>query len=66
VAYVRRRGLELAGLALGIATGVGVAAGWLVPALHHLSGPPPVNSPPVVIHAPPTAPEPDPAALDAE
>jgi hypothetical protein len=57
VAYVRRRrrGLELAGLALGIAAGVGVAAGWLVPALHHLSGPPPVNSRPVVIHAPPTA-----------
>ena len=63
---MRRRGLELASLALGIAAGVGIAAGWLVPALHHLSGPPPVNSPPVVVHASPTAPEPDPGALDAE
>ena len=62
---MRRRGLELASLALGIAAGVGIAAGWLVPALRHLSGPPPVNSPPVVVHASPTAPEPDPAALDA-
>jgi hypothetical protein len=46
--------------------GVGVAVGWLVPALRHLSGPPPVNSPPVVINARPAAPGPDPAALDAE
>jgi hypothetical protein len=46
--------------------GVGVAVGWLVPALRHLSGPPPVNSPPVVVNARPAAPGPDPAALDAE
>jgi len=68
----RRRGLELAGLVLGIAAGVGVAVGWLVPALRHLSGPPPVNSPPVVVHDSPRPPlpsgsqaAPDPAALDA-
>ena len=35
-----RRGLELAGLVLGIAAGVGVAATWLIPSLRHLSGPP--------------------------
>ena len=66
----RRRGFEFAGLALGIAAGVGIAAGWLVPSLRHLSGPPPVNAPPVLVHAPPAVPgpsaEPDPAALDAE
>jgi len=69
----RRRGLEIAGLVLGIAAGVGVAAVWLIPSLRHLSGPPPVNSPPVVVQGssgtltspgPPMAP--DPAALDAE
>src|SRR5690242_10209728 len=66
----RRRGLELAGLVLGIAVGVGVAAGWLLPSLRHLSGPPPVNSPPVMVRGssgPPGSPvAPDPAALDAE
>src|SRR6476646_788086 len=66
----RRRGLELAGLVLGIAVGVGVAAGWLIPSLRHLSGPPPVNSPPVMVRGlsgPPGSPvAPDPAALDAE
>ena len=68
----RRRGLEFAGLALGIAAGVGVAAGWLIPSLRHLSGPPPVDSPPVVVRdsagasAPASSPAPDPAALDAE
>ncbi len=65
----RRRGLEIAGLVLGIAAGVGIAAVWLIPA----SGPPPVNSPPVTVQdssatsaspASPTAP--DLAALDAE
>lgn len=45
----RRRGLEIAGLVLGIAAGVGVAAVWLIPSLRHLSGPPAVNSPPVVV-----------------
>jgi len=45
---------------------VGVAAVWLVPSLRHLSGPPPVNAPPVLVHAPPgPSAEPDPAALDA-
>jgi len=69
----RRRGLEIAGLVLGIAAGVGIAVGWLVPSLRHLSGPPPVNSPPVVVHDTPGSSEspgspmaPDPAALDAE
>jgi hypothetical protein len=69
----RRRGLEIAGLALGIAAGVGVAATWLIPSLRHLSGPPPGNSPPVVIHdsagsftSPGSTTAPDPAALDAE
>jgi hypothetical protein len=69
----RRRGLELAGLVLGLAAGVGVAAGWLIPSLRHPSGPPPVNSPPVVVHDPAgasapagSAMAPDPAALDAE
>jgi hypothetical protein len=60
----RRRGLEIAGLVLGITAGVGVAAGWLIPSLRHLSGPLPVNSPPVLVHDSPMAP--DPAALDAE
>jgi hypothetical protein len=69
----RRRGLEIAGLVLGIAAGVGIAAVWLVPSLRHLSGPPAVNSPPVVVHESPGSSEspgspmaPDPAALDAE
>jgi len=69
----RRRGLEIAGLVVGIAAGVGVAAGWLIPSLRHLTGPPPVNSPPVVVHdssgaspSPGSPMAPDPAALDAE
>jgi hypothetical protein len=72
-AAARRRGLEIAGLVLGIAAGVGVAAGWLIPSLRHLSGPPPANSPPVVVHDSSGAPgpvgspmAPDPAALDAQ
>ena len=46
----RRRGLEVAGLALGIAAGVGVAIGWLVPSLR-LTYPvrPRLNSPPVTV-----------------
>jgi hypothetical protein len=43
---------------------VGAAAVWLIPSLRHLSGPPPVNSPPVVVHGSPMAP--DPAGLDAD
>ena len=52
---------------------MGVAATWLIPSLRHLSGPPPVNSPPVVVHdsagsftSPGSTTAPDPAALDAE
>src|ERR1700761_9343478 len=63
----------MAGLVLGIAAGVGVAAVWLIPSLRHLSGPPPVNSPPVVVQgssgtftSPGSPMTPDPAALDAE
>jgi len=69
----RWRGLEIAGLVLGIAAGAGVAATWLIPSLRHLSGPPPVNSPPVVVRdsagsytSPGSTTAPDPAALDAE
>ena len=69
----RRRGLEMAGLVLGIAAGLGVAAVWLIPSLRHLSGPPPVNRPPVVVQgssgtftSPGSPMTPDPAALDAE
>jgi hypothetical protein len=52
---------------------VGVAVGWLIPSLRHLSGPAPVNSPPVVVHdssgsfpSPGSPMAPDPAGLDAE
>ena len=61
----RRRGLELAGLAIGIAAGLGIAVGWLVPALGHRSAPPaPSTHPPVLIAG--SSAQPDPAALDAE
>jgi hypothetical protein len=63
----RRRGLELAGLAIGIAAGVGIALGWLVPALDHTSGPAAgalSSSRPVLIND--SSAGPDPAALDAE
>ena len=43
---------------------MGVAAVWLIPSLRHLSGPPPVNSPPVVVQG--SLMTPGPAALDAE
>jgi hypothetical protein len=67
----RRRGLEIAGLVLGMAAGVAVAVGWLIPSLRHLSGPPAVNSPPVTVRdssgsAGSPGATPDPAALDAE
>jgi hypothetical protein len=58
----RRRGLELAGLAIGIAAGVSIALAWLVPARSH---PPALSTQrPVVIRG--SSQGPDPAALDAE
>ena len=60
----RRRGLELAGLAIGIVGGVSIALAWLVPARDHASGPAASTSRPVVIND--SSAGPDPAALDAE
>jgi hypothetical protein len=63
----RRRGLELAGLAIGIVAGVSIALGWLVPALDHASGPAAgavSSSRPVLIKN--SSVGSDPAALDAE
>jgi hypothetical protein len=60
-----RRGLELAGLVIGLAAGLGISFGWLMPARGHPSGPAAAAyHPPVTVHAPAAAP--DPAALDAE
>jgi len=66
----RRRGLEIAGLVLGIVAGVGIALGWLI----STRGQPPrpvvySSHPPVLVHgasSPGASAEPDPAALDAE
>ena len=64
----RRRGLEAAGLVIGIVAGVGIVLGWLI----STRGQPPrpvvySSHPPVVVHgASGTSTEPDPAALDAE
>lgn len=64
----RRRGLEAAGLIIGIVAGVGIVLGWLV----STRGQPPrpvvySSQPPVLVHGAsgPSA-EPDPAALDAQ
>jgi hypothetical protein len=68
----RRRGLELAGLAIGIIAGVSVALGWLIPARDHPSGPiaPSTHAPVLVPSTQPSLPvaagQPDPAALDGE
>ncbi len=68
----RRRGLELAGLAIGIIAGVSIALAWLVPARGHQPGAPPLQltDPPVLIPGIPGIPGssagPDPAALDAQ
>ena len=60
-----RRGLELAGLAIGIVAGLSIALGWLIPARHHPSGPvAPSTHAPVLV--PVAAGQPDPAALDRE
>jgi hypothetical protein len=64
----RGRGLEVAGLVIGIIAGVGIVLGWLV----STRGQPPrpvvySTHPPVVVHgASGTSTEPDPAALNAE
>jgi hypothetical protein len=61
----RRRGLELAGLIVGIVAGVSVALAWLIPARGHPSGPVALSTrPPVAVGG--SSAEPDPAALDAE
>jgi hypothetical protein len=60
----RKRGRELAGLAIGIAAGLAIALAWLVPMRSH---PPPPG--PVLIPGPTAATAnaaPDPAALDAQ
>jgi hypothetical protein len=60
----RRRGLELAGLAAGLAAGVGIALAWLVPAGSHPVTP--STYPPVLVPHTTAQAQPDPAALDAE
>ena len=61
----RRRGLELAGLALGMAAGVGLTLAFLVPAVDHPSGLAAVSThAPVQVNGSLSAT--DPAALDAE
>jgi hypothetical protein len=57
-----RRGLELVGLAIGIAAGLGIAFAWLIPARHHPAAP--GDYPPVLIRGASAGPAP--AALDAE
>jgi len=58
-----RRGLELAGLAIGLVAGVGIALGWLLPARLHPSGPVALSTQRPVLVA--GSAEPGPAALDA-
>jgi hypothetical protein len=61
----RRRGRELAGLAIGILAGVGITLAWLIPARHHPAAPvAPSTHAPVLV--PVAAGQPDPAALDGE
>jgi hypothetical protein len=68
----RRRGRhrrELAGLAIGIAAGVGIALAWLVPARSQPRSPLPLSTgPPVLVRGAGAraGPAPDAAALDAE
>jgi hypothetical protein len=61
----RRRWLELAGLVIGLAAGVGIALGGLILTRGHTPGPVALSThPPVVVRG--SAAGPDPAALDAE
>jgi hypothetical protein len=57
----RKRGRELAGLAIGIAAGLAIALAWLVPTRSHPAPQNPALIPSSTAHA-----APDPAALDAE
>ncbi len=69
-----RRGLELAGLAIGLVAGIGIALGLLLPARLHPSAPaaPSTQAPVLVpstrspVRAGGSAGQPDPAALDGE
>jgi hypothetical protein len=61
----RRRGLELAGLAIGLVAGVGIALGWLIPTRSQPPGPQALSThPPVAVRG--SSMGPDPAALDRE
>jgi hypothetical protein len=64
----RRRGLELAGVVIGLAAGVSITLAWLVPVRsHHPSAPvAPSTQGPVLVAGSSAAAGPDPAALDAE
>ena len=61
----RRRGLELAGLVVGMIAGVSIALGWLTWTRNHSPGPLPLSTSPSVL-VPGSGTGPDPAALDAE
>jgi hypothetical protein len=61
----RRRGLELAGLVIGMVAGVSIALGWLSSTRGHPAGPLPLSAgAPVAV--PGSSMGPDPAALDRE
>src|ERR1700684_2131833 len=63
----RRRGLELAGLAAGLAAGVAITVTWLAPPTHHHPAPVSTSRPVVIPNAPaPDSAAPELAALDAE
>ena len=57
-----RRGVELAGLAIGIAAGIGITLAWLIPARN--DPPAPSTQGPALIQG--ATAQPDPAVLDAE
>ena len=61
----RRRGLELAGLAIGLVTGVSITLGWLLPGRLHPPAPVALSTHPPV-QVPVSSQASDPAALDAE
>ena len=68
----RRRGREIAGLAVGIVVGLSIALGWVISTRGHSSAPvvysthPPVLVPALAGSQARPSTEPDPAALDAE